>query len=109
MITFLREVHLASNQLPNFPLAFCALPNLNLLDLSNNLITTIPPEISSLQALELNLNNNKVIAAELFNVRNGNFQIWGIHRDISRCPNLQILRLEDNCLTLETLPTSILR
>ena len=38
------------------------LPNLDLLDLSNNLITTIPPEISSLHALELNLNNNQVIA-----------------------------------------------
>ena len=69
MITFLREVHLASNQLSNFPLAFCALPNLDLLNLSNNLITTIPPEISSLHALELNLNNNKVIAPELLNFR----------------------------------------
>ena len=56
-----REVHLASNQLASFPLAFCGLTQLELLDLSSNSITWIPAEISSLQALELNLNNNKVI------------------------------------------------
>ena len=56
-----REVHLASNRLASFPLAFCGLAQLDLLDLSNNSITALPAEIFSLQALELNLNNNKVI------------------------------------------------
>ena len=56
-----REVHLASNKLASFPLAFCGLTQLDLLDLSSNSITAIPAEISSLQALELNLNNNQVI------------------------------------------------
>ena len=56
-----REVHLASNQLSSFPLVFCGLAQLDLLDLSNNSITALPAEISSLQALELNLNKNKVI------------------------------------------------
>ena len=92
-----REVHLASNQLSSFPLAFCGLTQLDLLDLSNNSITALPAEISSLQALELNLNSNKVITT------------LSIHRDISRCPRLQILRLEKNQLTLDALPTSILR
>jgi len=92
----LREVHLASNQLSSFPVAFChsGLTQLALLDLSNNLIAEIPLEIFSLQAMELNLNGN---------------QISSIHRDISQCPKLQILRLKQNCLTLEALPTSILR
>ena len=57
-----REVHLKSNQLSSFPAAFCqsSLTQLALLDLSNNSITEIPAEIRSLQALELNLNDNKV-------------------------------------------------
>jgi len=93
-LTFLREVHLASNQLSSFPLEFCGLTQLALLDLSNNSITAIPQEISSLQALELNLNDNKISS---------------IHRDISHCPRLQILRLEQNHLTLEAFPSSILR
>merc|ERR1712037_918203 len=92
-LTALREVHLASNQLSSFPLVFCGLAELDLLDLSNNSITALPAEISSLQALELNLNSNKILS---------------IHRDISRCPRLQILRLEKNQLTLDALPTSIL-
>ena len=57
-----REVHLKSNQLSSFPAAFCqsSLTQLALLDLSNNSITETPAEIRSLQALELNLNDNKV-------------------------------------------------
>merc|ERR1712032_430782 len=93
-LTFLREVHLASNQVSSFPLEFCGLTQLALLDLSNNCITAIPQEISSLQALELNMNDNKISS---------------IHRDISHCPRLQILRLEQNHLTLEAFPSSILR
>ena len=54
-------MHLASNQLSSFPLAFSGLTQLDLLDLSNNSITALPAEISSLHAFELNLNNNKVI------------------------------------------------
>ena len=36
-------------------------------------------------------------------------QISIIHEDLSRCPRLRTLRLEENCLALAAIPSSLLR
>ncbi len=53
-------MNLSHNQLTSFPLPLASLPQLDLLDLSSNSITTLPEGIEGLQAVELNLNENQV-------------------------------------------------
>ena len=36
-------------------------------------------------------------------------QISNIHDDLSKCPRLRTLRLEENCLSLAAIPTSLLK
>ncbi|GAA6215305.1 leucine-rich repeat-containing protein 57 [Lates japonicus] len=89
----LRTLSLAGNQISEFPLGLATLRQLDLLDLSRNKIQNVPAEVSELQAIEINLNQNQisVLAAE-----------------VSRCPRLKVLRLEENCLELSSIPLSIL-
>ena len=83
---------LSHNFFQQFPLALCGLKHLNVLDLTYNQITQIPAGVGKLEATELNLNNNevKMISAE-----------------IGQCPKLKTLRLEENCLALEKIPTTL--
>ena len=53
-------MNFSHNQLTSFPLPLASLPQLDLLDLSSNSITTLPEGIEGLQAVELNLNENQV-------------------------------------------------
>lgn len=90
----LKEVHLSHNRLKSFPPALLGLKQLNLVDLSSNSITALPQGIHKLEATELVMNQN---------------QISVIHEDISLCPRLRTLRLEENCLTLQAIPTPLLK
>ena len=53
-------VLLSNNIVSEFPDALCRLPNLDVVDLSKNRISKVPPEVASLTAHELNLNQNQV-------------------------------------------------
>lgn len=90
----LRTLSLSGNQIPEFPSGLGTLRHLDLLDLSHNKIQNIPSEVSELQAIEINLNQN---------------QISVLSAEISRCPRLKVLRLEENCLELSAIPQSILK
>lgn len=89
----LRNVHLSGNHLTSFPLVLASLKNVEYLDLSKNKITSIPDNIDKLQAYELNMNQN---------------QISHISKDIASAPRLKILRLQENCITLNAFPIKIL-
>ena len=94
----LKEIQLSSNKIDTFPMILTQCRKLDLVDLSGNRITAVPDlikdwNIASLQVTELNLNQN---------------QIASISHEIAKCPRLKTLRLEENCLALEVIPTSIL-
>ncbi|XP_045606614.1 LOW QUALITY PROTEIN: leucine-rich repeat-containing protein 57-like [Procambarus clarkii] len=89
----LKSVILSDNKITEFPLALCGLPQLDVVDLSGNHITVIPDGIDELQTVELNLNMN---------------QISTISPSVAVCPRLKTLRLEENCLTLTSLPVELL-
>ncbi|XP_061553366.1 leucine-rich repeat-containing protein 57 [Phycodurus eques] len=89
----LRTLILAGNRISEFPTGLGALRHLDLLDLSRNQIRSVPPEVSELQVIEINLNQN---------------QISLLSADVSRCPRLKVLRVEENCLDLAAIPLSIL-
>uniref|UniRef100_A0A673B2M3 Disease resistance R13L4/SHOC-2-like LRR domain-containing protein n=1 Tax=Sphaeramia orbicularis TaxID=375764 RepID=A0A673B2M3_9TELE len=89
----LRTLSLAGNQIQEFPPGLGALRHLDLLDLSRNHIQSVPAEVAELQAIEINLNQN---------------QISSLSVGVSRCPRLKVLRLEENCLELASVPVSIL-
>ncbi|XP_056152164.1 leucine-rich repeat-containing protein 57 [Lampris incognitus] len=89
----LRTLSLSGNRLRDFPGGLGTLRQLDLLDLSKNRIQTVPPEVTDLQAIEINLNQN---------------QISVLSAEVSRCPRLKVLRLEENCLELSSIPVSIL-
>ncbi|KAM8833621.1 leucine-rich repeat-containing protein 57 [Synchiropus picturatus] len=89
----LRTLCLSGNQITEFPSGLGSLRHLDLLDLSRNQIQSVPAEVSELQAIEINLNQN---------------QISVLSAEVSRCPRLKVLRVEENCLELSSIPTSIL-
>ncbi|XP_058472270.1 leucine-rich repeat-containing protein 57 [Solea solea] len=90
----LRTLSLAGNQIAEFPSGLSTLRQLDLLDLSRNQIHIVPPEVSELQAIEINLNQN---------------QISVVSAEVSLCPRLKVLRLEENCLELTSIPESVLK
>lgn len=57
----LRTLSLSGNQISEFPTGLGSLRNLDLLDLSRNKIHNVPLEVSELQAIEINLNQNQVL------------------------------------------------
>ncbi|XP_069008862.1 leucine-rich repeat-containing protein 57 [Embiotoca jacksoni] len=89
----LRTLNLSGNQISEFPSGLGTLRHLDLLDLSRNQIRNVPAGVSELQTIEINLNQN---------------QISVLSAEVSRCPRLKVLRLEENCLELSSIPASIL-
>ncbi|XP_054913247.1 leucine-rich repeat-containing protein 57 [Poeciliopsis prolifica] len=89
----LRTLNLSGNQITEFPAGLGTLRQLDLLDLSKNRIQSVPAAVSELQAIEINLNQN---------------QISVLSAEVSHCPRLKVLRLEENCLELSSIPESIL-
>nr|XP_046269102.1 leucine-rich repeat-containing protein 57 [Scatophagus argus] len=90
----LRTLSLSGNLISEFPSGLGTLRHLDLLDLSHNKIQNVPSDVSELQAIEINLNQN---------------QISILSAEVSLCPRLKVLRLEENCLELSAIPLSILR
>lgn len=89
----LKEIYLAGNKLTKFPTCLCGLKQLNIVDLACNSIREVPDEVGRLEATELVLNQNQVSV---------------LSPNLSSSPRLRTLRLEENCLALQSLPTSIL-
>lgn len=153
----LRTLSLSGNQISEFPSGLGSLRNLDLLDLSRNKIQNVPLEVSELQAIEINLNQNQVLesssssasihpstsgtnhpeqllevllylltlscsqCSEMFLTLSEQtnylsdqsffllLQISILSPEISKCPRLKVLRLEENCLELSSIPLSILK
>ena len=84
---------LSHNQISSFPQSLLNLKQLNVLDLAHNKITEVPAAVAKLEATELVLNCN---------------QIRFIAPEVSQCPRLKTLRLEENCLSLDAIPSTIL-
>ncbi|KAI2654189.1 Leucine-rich repeat-containing protein 57 [Labeo rohita] len=89
----LRTLSLSGNHFKEFPNGLGTLRQLDVLDLSKNKIQVVPAEVAELQAIEINLNQN---------------QISTLSPEVSRAPRLKVLRLEENCLELSSIPISIL-
>ncbi|XP_038585117.1 leucine-rich repeat-containing protein 57-like isoform X1 [Micropterus salmoides] len=96
----LRTLNLSGNQISEFPAGLGTLRHLDLLDLSRNQIRIVPAEVSELQAIEINLNQNQTVPL---------LQISVLSAEVSRCPRLKVLRLEENCLELSSIPQSVLK
>jgi len=84
---------LSHNQISTFPVSLANLKQLAIVDLSYNRLTAVPAEAGKLEATELVLNCN---------------QISVLAPEISSCPRLKTLRLEENCLALDSIPTPLL-
>lgn len=87
------QVNLSDNCLTEFPLVFCGLKHLDVLDLSHNKLSRVPDGVSGLHVTELNLNQN---------------QISSLSDKLADCPRLKTLRIEENCLQLEAIHKRIL-
>ncbi|XP_075979034.1 leucine-rich repeat-containing protein 57-like [Anticarsia gemmatalis] len=90
----LKQVYLNNNRLKVFPVQLLGLQNLEVVEISNNKITEVPSGMSELYAAELNLSQNEISV---------------ISEDLHRAPRLKILRLEENCLSLDAIKPSLLR
>ncbi|XP_070577764.1 leucine-rich repeat-containing protein 57-like isoform X2 [Ptychodera flava] len=89
----LKTVSLCGNGITQFPFELCSLKNLDVVDLSRNKLTQLPDQIADLQAIELNVNQN---------------QISRISECTARCPRLKVLRIEENCLQVDSIPSQLL-
>lgn len=90
----LKQVYLNNNSLKEFPKQLLGLHSLEVVELSHNKITEVPNGMSELYAAELNLSQNEISI---------------ISEDMHQAPRLKILRLEENCLSLDAIRPSLLR
>lgn len=93
-LTNLKQVHFNNNRIKKFPVQLLGLSNLEVVELSNNKITEVPDGMSELYAAELNLSQN---------------EISNLSDDLHLAPRLKILRLDENCLSLDAIKPSLLR
>ncbi|XP_032513225.2 leucine-rich repeat-containing protein 57-like [Danaus plexippus] len=90
----LKQIYLNNNKIKKFPMEILGLPNLEVVELSHNKLTEVPSGMSNLFAAELNLSQNEISV---------------LSEDLSQAPRLKILRLEENCLSLDAILPSLLR
>lgn len=90
----LKQVYLNDNKFKVFPKELIGLNNIEVVDLSNNKITEIPKGMSKFYAMELNVSQNEISM---------------LSDDLHEAPRLKILRLEENCLSLDVITPSLLR
>jgi len=89
----LKEVNLSNNCLTEFPASLCGLKHLNIINLAKNRITKVQDGLEGLEATEIILNEN---------------QISSLSPSIASCSRLKTLRLEENCLALDAIPSQLL-
>jgi len=92
-LTALRTINLSGNKIDTFPLGLTQCRHLDSVNLSRNRISRVPQGMDNLQAMELNLNQN---------------QISFMDKSIAKCSRLKVLRLEENCLDIESFPSCVL-
>ncbi|CAH0722441.1 unnamed protein product, partial [Brenthis ino] len=90
----LKQIYLNNNKFKTFPKQLLGLHSLEVIDLSNNKMTEIPSGMSNLYVTELNVSQNEISA---------------LSEDLYLAPRLKILRLEENCLSLDAILPSLLR
>lgn len=90
----LKQIYLSNNKFKEFPTQLLGLNSLEVVDLSNNKLTEVPTGMSSLFAAEVNLSQN---------------EISSLSEDLYQAPRLKILRLDENCLSLDSIYPSLLR
>jgi len=90
----LTSLVMCNNRLGKFPVEICNLQKLDAVDLSGNHIDNIPDSLGSFQAIELNLNQNKLSS---------------LPSSLCNCPRLKVLRIEENCLGIEAISTDLLK
>ena len=93
-LNHLKTLSLASNQLTAFPEGLGTSRYLDVVDLSDNKIRTLPESVGELQVVELNVNKNQVAT---------------LPASLSMCPRLKVLRLEENCLALDAVTPQLLK
>ncbi|OQR71205.1 leucine-rich repeat-containing protein 57-like [Tropilaelaps mercedesae] len=91
----LKTLNLSENKLKKFPLQIARLAVLDVADLTGNVISemTNSEELDSLNCSELLLNSN---------------QLAVLPSHLANCPRLKILRVQENCLTLDGVPSELL-
>lgn len=89
----LKTINLSKNNLSNIPRELCQIEKLDSLDLSSNRITQIEDYIETLNCIELNLNENRVKVLSV---------------NVAKCPRLKVLRVEQNCLELNAIPSDLM-
>lgn len=89
----LKLLNLSTNKFVILPSQVCHLKSLEVIDLSKNEISTIPDQIGECQANEINLNFNRIAR---------------LNDSLKSCPNLKILRLDNNQVELTSITKPIL-
>ena len=90
----LTSLTLCNNSLQTFPVEICLLQKLDAIDLSGNKIHSIPDSLENLQAVELNLNQNRLST---------------LPSSLTKCPRLKVLRVDENCLGIDAVSTDLLQ
>jgi Leucine-rich repeat (LRR) protein len=89
----LKQINLSKNNLTQIPKELCEIEKLDHLDLSLNKIERVDDYVEKLNAIELNLNENR---------------IKSISEMLAKCPRLKVVRLEQNLLELRAIPAKLL-
>uniref|UniRef100_A0A0K0FBP2 Leucine-rich repeat-containing protein 57 (inferred by orthology to a human protein) n=1 Tax=Strongyloides venezuelensis TaxID=75913 RepID=A0A0K0FBP2_STRVS len=89
----LTTILLSKNLFTSFPKVLCDMINLEVVDLSENNIIELPEEIEKINCLELNLSFNN---------------LQKLNDNLGKCKKLKVLRVNNNNLTIDCFPKSIL-
>lgn len=93
-LTNLKQIYLRKNKIRHFPPQLLGLKNLEVVDLSANKMTVVPLGMFELYVTELDLSENEISV---------------IGDDLQLAPRLKILKLDENCLSLDAVKPGLLR
>lgn len=89
----LTTIILSKNVFTTFPKVLCYMVKLEVADISENSIVEIVDDIENINCLELNLSFNN---------------LQKLNENIGKCKNLKVLRVNNNNLTIDSFPKSML-